>query len=85
MRMVGLKSGTIVGLITGLAVTFFTLFAAGMLKGLITDFTGEWPDWFPGQYVDFFMSGGWIVAFLLFCTAAGAVVGFIRQRHYELL
>ena len=84
-RLMGLRSGAKVGLVSGAAVTFFAWFAASLLKGLITDFTGVWPDWFPGHIVDLFLSRWWIVIAIVSCMVAGALVGAIRQRRYELL
>jgi uncharacterized membrane protein YoaT (DUF817 family) len=86
MRLVGLKTGAKVGLVTGVSIGFFTWFAAAMLKGLITDFTGIWPESFAGApIVDFILSRWWIVLVVLSFTAVGALVGVIRQRRYELL
>lgn len=81
----GLKGGARTGLIAGAALSFFVWFAAAMLKGLITDFKGIWPEWFPGYIVDFILSGTSIVILVLFCLLVGAVVGLLRPDRYELL
>jgi len=86
MLVTGLRTGAKFGFVTGVGITLLTLFAAGLLKGLITDFTGEWPEWFGGgSTVDFVLSGTWIAIIMLSFTAGGAIVGALRRTRYELL
>ena len=86
MLRTGILTGARAGLISGVAMLILSGFAAAMLKGLITDFSGNWPEWFTGaSIVDFVLSGRWIIIVLVTFTIAGAIVGAITQRRYELL
>jgi hypothetical protein len=86
IRKTGILTGARLGLVTGVAVSFFCWFAAAMLKGLITDFSGAWPDWFAqAPIVDFVLSGLWIVLVVTILTLAGGIIGILRPRRYELL
>jgi hypothetical protein len=58
---------------------------AGIIKGVITNFTGVWPEWFPGHIVDAILSGWWVILIIVLFTAAGALIGVLFPRRYELL
>jgi hypothetical protein len=80
-----LLSGAKWGLIAGIGLAMLSLIAAGIIKVLITWPTLEWPDWFPGNIVELFLSGWWIALCIVSCTLAGALIGGLRPRHWELL
>lgn len=84
-QSVGLKSGAKVGFLSGIGFTIISWLAAGVLKGVITNFSGVWPDWFPGHIVDAILSVWWVIVILVSFTAAGALIGALMPRRYELL
>lgn len=84
-RVIGLKTGTKTGFIAGVGFAIITWLAAGILKGVVTEFTNVWPDWFPGHIVDFVLSGLWVVIIIVSFTAVGALVGFLVPKRYDLL
>lgn len=84
--VIGFRTGAKSGFVSGLGIAIAGWLAASLLKGLITDFTGVWPEWFAGgQIVDFFLTGWWVVITILSCTVTGAVVGVLTRKRYELL
>jgi hypothetical protein len=86
MLVTGLLTGAKFGFISGIGVMLLTFYAASLLKGLITDYTGKWPEWFGyGPHVDFVLSGWTILIILVLFTVGGATVGALTRRRYELL
>lgn len=84
-RRIGLKTGARTGVVAGVGFAILSWLAAGILKGVITVFTGVWPEWFPGHIVDFVLSGWWVIIVIVTFTAAGALVGLLEPRRYDLL
>ena len=82
---IGLIGGLKIGLIAGFSIAFFVWFGAAMLKGLITDFNGIWPEWFPGHIVDFILSRWFVIIVVATCIVLGGLIGALRPRRYDLL
>ncbi|MGD8587131.1 MAG: hypothetical protein PVJ75_17400 [Chloroflexota bacterium] len=84
-QLIGLKTGTKIGILSGFGSVIVSWIVAGILKGVITNFTGVWPEWFPGHIVDAILSGWWVILIIVLFTAAGALIGVLFPRRYELL
>jgi hypothetical protein len=84
-QLIGLKTGTKIGVLSGFGFVIVSWIVAGILKGVITNFTGVWPEWFPGHIVDAILSGWWVILIIVLFTAAGALIGVLFPRRYELL
>ena len=77
-------SGTLLGLVAGVAITIEGWFFAGVIKQILTWETGIWPEWFPGYIPDFFLSKWWFIIVIVICTIGGVVAGYYRHGRLEL-